>query len=92
MLPELLSQIPPDEEIASVTADGAYDTRKCHDAIAERRAHPVIPPARTPSHGRQKRQAPLDIVLEPLADNASTCNEALRATNHLGRSLSLYPK
>ncbi len=33
MLPELLSQIPPDQEIASVTADGAYDTRKCHDAI-----------------------------------------------------------
>jgi hypothetical protein len=30
MLPELLSQIPPDQQIASVTADGAYDTRKCH--------------------------------------------------------------
>lgn len=44
MLPELLSQIPPDQEIASVTADGAYDTRKCHDAIAERGAHAVIPP------------------------------------------------
>ena len=44
MLPELLSQIPPDQEIASVTADGAYDTRKCHDAIAERGADAVIPP------------------------------------------------
>ena len=33
ILPDLLSQIPPEEEIASVTADGAYDTRKCHDAI-----------------------------------------------------------
>ncbi len=33
MLPQLLDQIPPDQEIASVTADGAYDTRKCHDAI-----------------------------------------------------------
>ncbi|SDF61196.1 hypothetical protein SAMN04488105_13521, partial [Salipiger thiooxidans] len=30
----------------SVTADGAYDTRKCHDAIAERGAHAVIPPRR----------------------------------------------
>ena len=30
MLPELLSQIPPDQEIASVTVDGAYDTRECH--------------------------------------------------------------
>lgn len=48
MVPELLNQIPADQEIASVTApshglhtnrfratDGAYDTRKCHDAIAE---------------------------------------------------------
>ena len=35
ILPELLNQIPPDQEIACVTADGAYDTRKCHDAIAE---------------------------------------------------------
>ena len=27
MLPELLDQIPPEQEIGSVTADGAYDTR-----------------------------------------------------------------
>jgi hypothetical protein len=38
MLPELLDQIPPDQEIASVTADGAFDTRKCHEAIAARSA------------------------------------------------------
>lgn len=44
MRPELLAQIPADQEIASVTADGACDTRKCHDAIAERGAHAVIPP------------------------------------------------
>jgi len=44
MLPDLLDQIPPDQEIDSVTADGAYDTRKCHDAIAARNAHAVIPP------------------------------------------------
>ena len=44
MLPELLAQIPADRDIASVTADGAYDTRKCHDAIAERDAHAIIPP------------------------------------------------
>jgi len=35
MLPELLTQIPSDQDIGSVTADGAYDTRKCHEAIAE---------------------------------------------------------
>ena len=43
-LPELLEQISPDQDIGSVTADGAYDTRKCHDAIAARNAHAVIPP------------------------------------------------
>jgi len=44
ILPYLLRQIPVDEEFGSVTADGAYDTRKCHDAIADCGAHAVIPP------------------------------------------------
>lgn len=44
MLPALLAQILPDQEIGSVTVDGAYDTRKCHDAIADRNDCPVIPP------------------------------------------------
>ncbi len=37
MLPELLDQIPPDQEIVSVTADGAFDTRKCHEACNNER-------------------------------------------------------
>lgn len=44
MLPELLSQIPPDEPIASVGGDGAYDTKACHAAIALRNAQAIIPP------------------------------------------------
>ena len=44
MLPDLLSQVPLDQELGSGTADGAYDTRKCHDAIAARNAHAIIPP------------------------------------------------
>jgi hypothetical protein len=44
MLPHLLNQIPRDQEIDSVTADGAYDTRKCHNAIVDRGASAVIPP------------------------------------------------
>jgi hypothetical protein len=32
VLPELLDQIPEGEEIGTVTADGAYDTRRCHTA------------------------------------------------------------
>lgn len=43
MLPELLNQIPSDEPIASVSADGAYDTKACHTAIAARHAEAIIP-------------------------------------------------
>jgi hypothetical protein len=56
MLPELLVPIPADQEIASVTADGAYETW-CLNAITERGANAVIPPARTPSSGKRSRQA-----------------------------------
>ena len=38
MLPHLLNQIPRDQHIGSVTADGANDTRRCHNAIADRGA------------------------------------------------------
>lgn len=43
MLPELLDQIPADQQIGKVSADGAYDTRACHAAIAARTASAVIP-------------------------------------------------
>ncbi len=52
ILPDLLDQIPEDQEIGSVTADGAYDTRKCHDAIADRGAHAVIPPRKNANPAR----------------------------------------
>ncbi|EBA10455.1 ISSpo9, transposase [Sagittula stellata E-37] len=52
-LPDPLCQIPANEEIAKVTADGAYDTRACHDAIAARGAaafgHSLGPMAFMPS-------------------------------------------
>lgn len=75
MLPELLSQIPPGQKIASVTADGTCDTRKCHDAIAERGAHAVIPP--------RKNAKPWKTVTA----GAVARNEALRASKYLGRAL-----
>lgn len=46
MLPDLLQQIPTDQEIGPVTAGGVCDTRKCHHAIASRGANAVIPPRR----------------------------------------------
>ena len=44
MLLELMAQIPAAEPVASVSADGAYDTRACHEVIAQRGAAAVIPP------------------------------------------------
>ena len=34
----------PEQQIASVTAEGAFDIRECHDAIAARGAAAIIPP------------------------------------------------
>lgn len=75
MLPELLNQIPPDQDIELVTADGAYDTRKCHDAIAARNAHAVIPP--------RKNAKPW----KPTSAGAIARNEAVNASRYLGRAL-----
>jgi len=44
VLPGLLDQIPADEPIETIGGDGAYDTKRCHAAIAARGAAPSIPP------------------------------------------------
>ncbi|MEP0155601.1 MAG: IS5 family transposase [Pseudophaeobacter sp.] len=75
ILPELLDQIEADQGIASVTADGAYDTRKCHEAIAARNAAAVIPP--------RKNAKPW----QPTSPGAVGRNEALRASKYLGRAI-----
>ncbi len=75
ILPELLDQIPPDQEIDSVTVDGAYDTRKCHEAIADWGAAAVIPP--------RKNARPW----KPNTAGAVARNESLRASKYLGRAL-----
>ena len=75
MLPELLSQVPPDQEIASVTADRAFDTRKCHDAIAARGAAAVIPP--------RKNAKPW----KPDTAGAIARNEILRTSKRVGRAI-----
>jgi hypothetical protein len=75
ILPDLLGQIPPDQEIGSVTADGAYDTRKCHDAIANRGAHAIIPPRKNAKFWK------------PDSAGAIARNEALRASKRLGRKI-----
>lgn len=75
ILPDLLNQIPPDQEIGSVTGDGAYDTRKCHDAIAARNANAVIPPRKNAK------------LWKPNTPGARARNEAVRSSKYLGRAL-----
>ena len=73
VLPDLLGQIPEDEQIGTVTADGAYDTRRCHIAILAREASPIIPIRK---NGRLwKDDCP-----------ARARNETLRATRYYGRA------
>ena len=75
MLPELLSQIPEDEPIASVGGDGAYDTKACHAAIARRNAHALIPPRKNARAWKSTEAG------------AASRNEALRACQRLGRTI-----
>ena len=90
MLPELLDQIPPGQEIATVTADGAFDTRKCHRfgglrgpirghgpprTIAARGAAAIIPP--------RKNAKPW----KPDTAGAVARNEILRTSKRVGRTI-----
>ncbi len=74
VLPDLLDQIPEGEDIGTVTADGAYDTRRCHTAIIDRQATAIIPIRK---NGRPwKQDCPAAIAR----------NETLRANRHYGRA------
>jgi hypothetical protein len=75
MLPDLLNQIPPDQDIGSVTADGAYDTRKCHEAIAARDACAVIPSCKNAK------------LWKPTSAGAIARNDAVNAQRYRGRTL-----
>lgn len=44
VLPDLLEQISQDEEIETISADGAYDTKNCHKEALKRGAKACIPP------------------------------------------------
>jgi IS5 family transposase len=73
ILPDLLEQV--EDEIYQVSADGAYDSRNCYDAIREREARAAIPPqkrARIWQHGNTKAERHIR-------------DENLRAIRHKGR-------
>ena len=75
VLPTLLAQIPEDEIIASVTADGAYDTRRSHETVADCGAQAIIPP--------RKNAKPWS----PPSPGAIARNEAIRSCTYLGRPI-----
>ena len=71
---ELLDQIPVGEEINTVKADDADDTRRCHTSIVDRQATAIIAIRKT---GRPwKADCPAAIAR----------HETLRATRHYGRA------
>ena len=74
-MPSLLQQISEQEPIDSVSADSAYDTQGCHEAIAARGAEAVIP-TRKNARLWKRRTA-----------SAQARNEILRATQRLGRRI-----
>ena len=74
VLPDLLGQIPEVEQIDTLTADGAYDTRRCHTAIIDRQAAPIFPIRK---NGRAWKEA---------CPAARVRNETLRATRHYRRA------
>ena len=71
----MLNQIPPDETIKSVKGDGAYDTKDCHKAIAERGAEAIIPVRKNAAPWKENKPG------------AKARNEILRATERFGRTL-----
>ncbi|TCB36133.1 IS5 family transposase [Acinetobacter sp. ANC 4910] len=75
VLGDLLDQIPQDEKIDSVYTDGAYDTKKCRQVIADRQAHAVIPPRKNAKPWKNIKISSLER------------NELLRTVKCLGRTL-----
>lgn len=75
MLPCLLEQIPSNEPVVSVSGDGAYDTKLCHEAIARRQAEAVIPCRKNARSWKDNRPG------------AQARNEIVHATQRLGRAI-----
>ena len=75
VLSDLLDQIPLDEQIDSVYIDGAYDTKRCRQVIADRQAHAVIPPRKNARPWKDTKA------------HSQERNELLRTVKRLGRTL-----
>jgi hypothetical protein len=75
IMPCLLDEIPGDETVASVSGDGAYDTKGCHEAIAQRGAQAIIPTRKNAKPWKDQRPG------------AKARNAILAATRLLGKKI-----
>lgn len=75
MLPELLAQITSEQQIATVTVDGAFDTRQCLEAIAARGAPAIIPPRKNAT------------LWKPDTPGATARNDILRTSKRIGGTI-----
>ena len=75
VLGDLLDQIPLDEQIDSVSTDGAYDTKQCRQVIADRQAYAVIPPRKNAMLWKDNKV------------HSRERNELLRTVKRFGRTL-----
>jgi len=75
MLQCLLDQIAEGKIIAGASGDDAYDTKICHEAIAQRGAHAIVPTRRNGTPWALRRPC------------ATVRNVILDATHRLGRNI-----
>jgi hypothetical protein len=75
ILSDFLDQILSEQKLGAVTADTAYDPRKCHEAVAARHAHAVIPP--------RKNAKPWKLTIT----GATARNKTVKTQRCLGRTV-----
>ncbi|PWJ21390.1 Transposase DDE domain-containing protein [Jannaschia seohaensis] len=85
VLPDLLDRLVDGEDIGTVTADEAYDTRRLHCAIITRGGTAIIPIRKKGRAWKEDCPAARAMFLGPVADTVSPRNETLRARRHYGR-------
>ena len=82
VLPDLPDQFPEAEDIGTVTADGADDTRRCHAAVIDRDATAIIPFRKTAGAGKRtaRPRSPETKLCAPLATTAGRSGNDRRDT------------
>ena len=73
VIPDLLDQSPQDENLESLTGDGAYDIKQVYESVIEHGATPIIPPRKNARIRKGKAFAHR--------------NEAIAACKNLGRGI-----